>query len=49
MSATSFSGARSRNAALYWSITVAVSVMAASSDALWSPATPWREWHRVRA
>ena len=33
MRSTSFSGARSRNAALYWSMIVAVSVMAASSAA----------------
>src|SRR5918995_465851 len=46
MMSTSFSGARSRKAALYWSMTVAVSVMAASSAALGIAATPGREWHQ---
>src|ERR671911_923973 len=46
MSSTSLSGARSRKAALYWSMTAVVSVMAASSAALGFASTPWREWHQ---
>src|SRR5262245_29916956 len=48
MRSTSFSGARSRKAALYWSMTVAVSVMAASYAALGFAAIPRREWHQGR-
>src|SRR5687767_5553336 len=43
MRSTSFSGERSRKAALYWSMTVAVSVMGRSSASARLAAIPWRE------
>jgi hypothetical protein len=46
MRSTSLSGARSRKAALYWSMTAAVSVMLASSGTAGLTATPDREWRR---